>query len=178
MNDAAWALTAAGLERVLAEIDGGRDLVVECGSGASTVAIGRLLAERGTGRLFSLEHDRRWYADTAARLERAGASERVELLHAPLRDGWYDPAALRRLPDGIELLLVDGPPGELDPNGEARYPALPALAGRLLEGTLVILDDIHRPGERRVLQRWQREHRINFELNSEERLAIGVFSAQ
>ena len=171
-----WSLLPEALELVLAAIEG-REAIVECGSGESTIAIARALRGRGSGRLYSLEHDPRWHADTAARLERAGAGERVELLRAPLRDGWYDPDVVERLPSGIDLLLVDGPPGDLDPSGEARYPALPALAGRLREGSLVILDDIHRDGERRVLERWRREYSIEFVLHPGQRLAIGYFAS-
>jgi predicted O-methyltransferase YrrM len=177
MDDRAWSLTPAGLRRVLSEVAAGRETIVECGSGESTVAIGRLLAERGAGRLYSLEHDPHWLAETAARLERDGAGERVELLRAPLRDGWYDAAAVERLPEAIDLLLVDGPPGDESADGLARYPALPRLARRLAPGALVIVDDIHRPGERAIVERWRREHGVDFELHPRERLAIGVFSA-
>ena len=177
MVESDWSLLPAALDLVLAEVRAGRHTIVECGSGQSTVAIGRLLAERGAGRLYSLEHDPRWLAETAARLERDAAGERVELLRAPLRDGWYDAAAVDRLPHAIDLLLVDGPPGDLAHDGQARYPALSRLATRLAPGALVILDDIHRPGEREIDERWRREHGIDFALRPRERLAIGVFSA-
>ncbi len=165
---------------MLAEIEAGRERIVECGSGLSTIAIGRLLAQRDEGFLHSLEHDSRWLADTAARLELEGADERVELHEAPLcrqRFGeWYDERAIAALPDRVDLLLVDGPPAHVHPSGEARYPALPALSERLADGALVILDDIHREGERRILERWEREMPIRFDRCARERLAIGVFS--
>lgn len=170
-----WALLPAAIELVLAAIDEGRETIVECGSGESTVAIARTLQRRGSGRLHSLEHDPRWHAATAARLSEAGVGSRVELLLAPLRDGWYDRAALDRLPVAIDLLLVDGPPAHLA--GEIRYPALPLLGDRLNPGAAVILDDIDRPGERRVVERWARELPVAFELRTRERVAIGVFSA-
>jgi predicted O-methyltransferase YrrM len=180
MDDPAWALTPAALARVLAEVDAGRDSIVECGSGASTVAIARALAERGDGRLYCLEHDPRWAARVRAQLGAQGVEERVEVLDAPVRPRapagvWYDERALAALPGRIDLLLVDGPPADLAPDGEIRYPALPALASRLEEGALVILDDIHRPGERRIVDRWRRELGVSFELHGRERIAIGVF---
>ncbi len=181
MDDPAWALTPAALARVLAELDAGRDSIVECGSGDSTVAIAHALAERGHGRLHSLEHDPRWVARVRARLGAQAVEERVEILDAPLRPRaptgvWYDERALAALPDRIDLLLVDGPPADLAPDGEIRYPALPALASRLEEGALVILDDIHRPGEQAVLERWRCEFPVRFDLHRRERIAIGVFS--
>ena len=184
-NASDWSLLPGALERVLSEIAAGRERVVECGSGESTVAIGRLLADRGKGSLHSLEHDRHWLAETAARLEREGAAERVELHEAPIRPhpaappgcGWYDPAAVDRLPVSINLLLVDGPHGALWPNGETRFPALPLLADRLAPGAVVILDDIHRAAEQRIVERWEQDFAISFDRCPNMRLAIGVFSA-
>jgi len=179
-TDDAWALTPAALDRVLDEIDAGRRTVVECGSGRSTVAIARRLAAHGHGGVWSLEHDRAWAARTRSALMEAGVEDHSRVVEAPrrrLRLGlWYDPAALRSLPRGVQLLLVDGPPGDLDPQGTIRHPALGALRDRLEDGALVILDDIHRPGEQKVVERWRAEHGIAFELHPQERLAIGVFS--
>ena len=182
MADGAWTLTPAGLARVLAEVASGRETIVECGSGESTVAIGAELARRRCGRLWSLEHDPVWAGRTRRGIARDGLADRVELICAPLRPhalgaAWYDASAVARLPEAIDLLLVDGPPGDVTPNGLARYPALPALAARLAPGALVILDDIHRAGERAVLARWRHELGIEFELRPRERIAIGVTSA-
>jgi predicted O-methyltransferase YrrM len=147
------------------------------------VAIARLLAERGSGRIWSLEHDRGWAAETRARLECEGLTDFAELVEAPLRlhatagpAGWYDATALAHLPRAIDLLLVDGPPADLATDGQTRYPALPLLAPLLAPGAVVILDDIHRAGELAVLERWRREFAVEFELDPGARLAIGVFS--
>jgi predicted O-methyltransferase YrrM len=179
-----WALAPAALELVLSEIEGGRDRVVECGSGASTALIARRLCELGRGGLHSLEHDPGWARRARERIASEGAAERAQVVEAPLRPhplaepdcGWYDTAALARLPPAIDLLLVDGPPGALAANGESRYPALPLLAGRLAPGAAVILDDIDRGPELRMLERWRDEHGIEFERSPGKRIAIGVFS--
>ena len=49
-------------------------------------------------------------------------------------------------------------------------------ASRLAPGATVILDDIDRAAERRILDRWEREMAINFDRRWPERVAIGVFS--
>lgn len=180
----AWSLLPAALERVLAAVAGGGLTVIECGSGFSSVAIARAIAEAGTGRLYALEHDPHWARQTRTALEREGLSGVVELIEAELRphelaeadSGWYDVAALDRLPAAADLLLVDGPPGALAATGRARYPALPLLASRLAPGAIVILDDIDRAAERWILDRWEREMAIDFDRRWGERVAIGVFS--
>ena len=154
---------------------------MECGSGVSTIALARALRKRD-GRLHSLEHDAGWAAFVAAWLEREGLTATATVVDAPLRPyplspdetGWYDTGALDRLPgSGVDLLLVDGPPAGEPGLGRSRYPALPALTGRLSDDAIVVLDDIDRPGEAAVLAAWERETPFSFERLDEARIAIG-----
>ena len=86
---------------------------------------------------------------------------------------WYAQRALPSLPPRIDLLLVDGPPA-FEPHIElSRYPALPALAERLAPDATVILDDIDRPGELRILKTWERDYDFRFEVRPAQRIAIG-----
>jgi hypothetical protein len=153
-----------------------RTCVFECGGGVSTVYVARLLAQRGRGRLVTLEHDARWVAFLGDALARERLHERVALVHARLgvhplawEGGWYDPVALAAaLPDEpIDLLLVDGPPAWAPGTERARYPALPALLDRLADDATVVLDDLHRAGERAVLERWEAETPWRFERRAE-----------
>ena len=158
----AWSLDEGGLAVVLAEVDGGRRTVVECGSGRSTVVIARFLRELGGGSVHSLEHDPAWAQLTRMRLAAEGLAAIATVIEAPLSAHplappgcrWYAPWALRELPDGLDLLLVDGPPAGEEPIERSRYPALPALADRFAPDATVILDDVGRAGERWVLERW------------------------
>jgi predicted O-methyltransferase YrrM len=141
---------------------GERETIVELGSGISTVVIARLLAERG-GTLASVEHDPSWATTARSQLRREGLESVVELSVAPLEphpetwDGapWYSFDAIASLPDGVDLLFVDGPPGYGEGMAHSRYPALPALADRLAPHALVILDDANREPEREIVERWQ-----------------------
>jgi hypothetical protein len=159
-----WAAAPDFLELVVREVAVREpDLVVELGSGASTLAVAEALTEAGRGRLVSVEHDARFAAATRRRLERAGWSGAVELVVAPLRPQrfaghvvpWYDLDAITAaLGDrGIDLMVVDGPPSVSD---DARWPAVPALAERLAAGAPVLLDDGRRAHETRVARRWAR----------------------
>jgi predicted O-methyltransferase YrrM len=157
--DPAWALRPEALEVVVGLVQGGRTNVVECGSGLSTVTIAAALRALDAGRIDSLEHSPEWASVTRASLAQDGLDRFATVIDAPLRDGWYDTAALGALPErDIDLLLVDGPLAG-DPGLErSRYPALPALADRLAPGAAIVLDDIDRDGERWVFERWREEH--------------------
>lgn len=155
-----WALAPTGLLNLYALVARYKPrLVVELGSGTSTVWLGHALAGRGDVRLVSVDHLAEFAGGTRLAVERHGLTGHVEVRHAPLtatRIGdeefrWYDAAAFAGL-DRIDLLLVDGPPGTT--GREARYPAVPALHGRLAEGALVVLDDANRSDEKKIVQRW------------------------
>ncbi len=157
-----WAAEASTLVRLREVIQQRRPrLVVECGSGASTVWLGHMLRRTG-GRLVSLEHDLDFAQQTRQQVAMHGLDDIVEVRDAPLRDldlggqtlTWYDTAAVADL-DGVDLLFVDGPPQKV--HKAVRYPALPVLRTRLGPGAVIVLDDGHRPGEQAVLARWLAE---------------------
>lgn len=174
-------MTPAGLAAVCADMAGrhGRQ-IVECGSGFSTLVLARLLQTLG-GRLVSLEHDQTWATRVRSSLAVAGLAEIAQVALAPLephplaRDDlhWYAERALRSLPRRIELLLVDGPPAFQPEIELSRYPALPALAERLAPDAIVVLDDIDRAGELRILEAWERDCGFRFEVRPAERIAVG-----
>jgi len=157
-----WALDAPSMLEALHLTEAvGADVVVELGSGASTVWLGYVLEEIG-GRLVSLEHDEHFAQRTRAALSRHGLESVVDLRLAPLIPlqigeesfDWYDPAALEGLHD-VDVAFVDGPPKATGPL--ARYPALPLLAPLLVPGGLLVLDDSDRAEEQAVLARWAEE---------------------
>lgn len=132
-------------------------LIVELGSGASTLILGTI-AEAWGGRVLSFEHDSQFGQETLARIRRFGLKN-IELRVVPLKetqlsDGlwkWYDidPASIH---ESIDLLFVDGPPEFLQKM--SRYPALPILQKKLSPSAHIILDDADRVDERRVIEAW------------------------
>ena len=129
--------------------------VVELGAGWSTFVLASVLKESG-GRLVSVEHHERWRDLIKARLAAEGLAETVELIHAPLANGWYDEAVLKDGLKGrdIDLLLVDGPPAKGKGQGNARAPALPFLLRNLAPTATIFLHDIDRKGERAIAIDW------------------------
>lgn len=132
--------------------------VLECGSGTTTVVMAYAMRSLGAGKVTALEHNPHYAALTRRELAERRLAAWADVADAELSDveidgetwRWYDREAIP--PGEIDMLLVDGPPGDTGP--EARYPALPLLADRLSASALVVLDDANRPHERAVAQRW------------------------
>lgn len=138
-------------------------LIVECGSGMSSVWMGHALQNSGGGRLISLEHDAQYWEQSRELVERNGLSHIVEVRLASLDPftiehqnyPWYNRDEIDDL-ENIDILLVDGPPAATGP--QARYPALVALADRLRKGAVVMLDDAERSDEQSVLDHWRESY--------------------
>lgn len=169
------AMRAGGLVHVLNTIvHRAPGEVVECGSGTSTVVLARLLAQRGVGHLTAVEHDAHWADVVRGQLAVEGLDTVTDVVLAPLEDGWYAPDGIALLPALIDLLIVDGPPADRPELALARHPAIERLAARLASDAVVILDDIGRPGEQAVLERWERESTWRFERLADEAIAVGT----
>jgi predicted O-methyltransferase YrrM len=135
-------------------------LVVECGSGASTLWLALAMRRSGIdGRVIALEHDPVFGGKTRDFLARHDLLDLAEVRDAPLEgfslDGqaysWYARRAWEDL-TGIDLLFVDGPPTAT--GHQARYPALPLLSGSMSPVAAVVLDDLIVPDMQKVLRLW------------------------
>ena len=135
-------------------------LVVECGSGASTLWLALAMRRFEIhGRIIALDHDPVFGGKTRCFLARHDVSDLAEVRDAPLEsfslDGetysWYARQAWEDL-TGIDLLFVDGPPAAT--GHRARYPALPLLSGSLSPVATVVLDDLVVPDMQEVLRLW------------------------
>lgn len=154
-----WAASPDVLRLLIEHIATARPkLIVECGSGSSSVWLGYAVEKYGAGRVVALEHDERFVRTTRDLVAAHELESVVEVRHAPLVEWrsfpWYDTAALADLTD-IELVFVDGPPQSIGPL--ARYPAVPLLLPRCAPSVLFVLDDAKREDERETADRWLRE---------------------
>lgn len=137
-------------------------LIVETGSGVSTLIIAYCLKQLGTGRLISLEHDQKYAAASQKLISFHGMDEIVTIIHAPLQELeideqkwlWYN-TDFSIFNQPIDLLIIDGPPGTIQKL--SRYPALPLLYGYLNERSVIILDDAHREDEKKIVALWEQE---------------------
>ena len=135
-------------------------LVVECGSGASTLWLALAMWRFGIdGRIIALDHDPVFGDKTRGLLARHDVADLAEVRDAPLESfslngetySWYARRAWEDL-KGIDLLFIDGPPAIT--GQQARYPALPLLAGSLSPVATAVLDDLIVPDMQKVLRLW------------------------
>ena len=138
-------------------------LVVECGSGVSTLFLALAAEQHGLPtRIVSLEHLEEYAEGTRALLARHGVAHRAEIRLAPLGPSsvpghdtaWYAESAVADLAE-IGLLFVDGPPEATGPM--VRYPAVPLLRDRFAADCTIVLDDAVRDDEREAERRWAEE---------------------
>ena len=154
-----WAIDAQSLAYLLEYVrDTKPRLIVELGSGTSTIWLGYLCKSIGA-KLITVDHLSHYLQQTQAAVDRHDLNNWVECRLAPLEDleldeeiySWYSIEALADL-YRIDLLLVDGPPART--GREARLPALPVLEAQLSAESAVILDDAHRSDEENILDKW------------------------
>lgn len=135
-------------------------LVVECGSGASTLWMALAMRRfKVDGRIIALDHDPVFGGKTRDLLARHDVEDLAEVRDAPLETctlndqpySWYAKQAWQDL-TGIDLLFVDGPPAAT--GYQARYPALPLLNDSLSAAATIVLDDLVVPDMQSSLQQW------------------------
>ncbi len=141
--------------------------VLECGSGLSTVILGAL-ADRLNREHWVLEHDRNWAARLQACLNRYDIRS-VRMCVGPLKDygdySWYGefPDAM---PDAFPLVICDGPPGD---TAGGRFGLVPVMRAKFPRGSIILLDDVGRHGERCVADRWQQELGVPYVVHGEHK---------
>lgn len=164
-------------------------VIVEFGSGASTLVIADALKQNGYGKLISLEHNEFYSGQTMATLQaeqlqnwvdlRIGELEPWEAEHLNPKDAekpsyWYPQALLADI-KSVDLIWVDGPPAATCLF--SRYPALPALADKLKPTTQVWMDDTIRQEEKDICEKWANDHGFELQYYSLEK-GLGILSKE
>lgn len=149
-------------------------LVIEFGSGASTLVIADALKQNNYGKLISIEHSEFYGGQTHATLDAENLQKWVDLrigdlepwqeehlnpVDAEKSSYWYPKSFLSDVSQ-VDLIWVDGPPGATCLF--SRYPALPALADKITEATQVWMDDTVRQEEKDICEKWAKDY--GFEL--------------
>lgn len=181
------------------------DLIIEFGSGTSTVVMAKALARIAPRRhqkakplQVAFEHLEQYHAQTQANLQQAGLADAVQLVLAPLEpyrapNGNTYPyyschAALADLASQLPveqpkvLVMVDGPPASTGKH--ARYPAVPAVLAHFQHARLdILLDDYIRDDEKEIAQLWLKDidalglsHQMTTQKMEKDACLISVFS--
>lgn len=133
-------------------------VVVEFSAGASTLIIAKALQVAGVENptFISFEQHQDFCDKTAAWVRDFRLA--CDIRRAPLGVSpggwpglWYQHDAL---PEGIELMLIDGPHWAIHPFTRG---AAETSFDRIAPGGTVMLDDAARPGERIVARRWRKK---------------------
>lgn len=165
-----WAASPDFLKLVYEQIRAGEpNLVVELGSGSSTIIGGYALQKNGSGSIISFDHLGKYAHQSRQMVSSHGLGDYCRVLESPLTEyhlndkvwKWYsledfDPAA------SIDHVIVDGPPGHLQKL--SRYPALPLLSDWFSEEVTLIIDDGDREEEKYIVEKWMKE-KTNLESN-------------
>jgi predicted O-methyltransferase YrrM len=166
-----WHLRAEAM-KLLAGIvaEAGPRLVLELGSGSSTVLLASQCRSAGGGaRVVSVEESPFFAARTRRLLRRHNLLDWVSLVVSPVvgtrigswRGYCYElpDSAIAAVMEGAraDLVLIDGPMSAWTRRGDCRYGTLPLIRRWLADRALVIVDDAHRRGERDIIARWTAE---------------------
>ena len=133
-------------------------MIVELGSGISTLVLAKSLQPGSQTKIISFDHSEE-YAQLTRNLLLQHSVSGVEIRVAPIEQydserTWYSKEFFKDLSD-IDMLVIDGPPGAQDP--QARSGAQIELGSKLSKNAIVIIDDAHRDGEHAMAESFARE---------------------
>ena len=113
--------------------------ILEFGSGEGSVILSK------NYQLISIEHDEQWIGLSSG-----------EYIHAPIVQnqvsnkyselGWYDFEMLQDLPSSVDVILIDGPPGEIGRSGILH------MLKKLPLCSWIIIDDTDRTPEKKLTE--------------------------
>ena len=151
------------------------NLILEAGSGISTIISAYTLKKYGGGKIISLDHEKEYAQQTVEELKKHGLEEYANVIYAPLKKYgdliWYDYNLVNE-DFSIDLFTIDGPPekkGQIN-----RYPAIPLMFDKLNENAIIMLDDARRKNEQLAIKLWLEEYScFNYEyIDNDKGLAI------
>jgi len=136
-------------------------LILEAGSGVSTLISAYSLKKYGEGQIISLDHEKLYADKTIIELKKHNLEKYANILYAPLKKYdndllWYDADDALQGLGLIDLFIIDGPPKNSSKN--ARFPALPLMFNKMKIGTIIILDDARRKSEQDTVLLWKQKY--------------------
>jgi hypothetical protein len=131
------------------------ELIIEVGSGYSTIIIGYCLERNGKGKLLALEHSKGGYEMMSNLIESHQLKDHIDLVFCPLKvynlddkDYLWYAFDLNTIKDRAQMLVINGPPPDKQKN--IRYPAVPLMYDHLADVATIYFEG----GEREVVNMW------------------------
>ena len=128
-----WMMPKAARDWIEQNIPQGSN-VLEFGSGDGSEGLARRY------NLHSIEHDPAYIGKTKSNYIHASIVENRSSTQKG-EQGWYDPELFNKIPEEVELIIVDGPPGEIGRSGLLEYLHL------MPSWTYMLVDDTDREAE-------------------------------
>ncbi|MCC9137345.1 class I SAM-dependent methyltransferase [Pontibacter silvestris] len=166
-----------------------RKVIVEFGSGISTIFLSELLLQLNLKdvTLISFDNNQEWLNIISKYIKKESLDlNNIHLIKAELsscalslnNNDWYNIEKLQvleRYKGKVDCVLVDGPEAWHKEIEQSRYPALPYVYNFLAEDFSLFLDDTDRDGEKSIIQMWSEKYSFNLEKlnNSFSRLYRG-----
>ena len=159
-------------------------VVVEFGSGASTLVILDALKQNGIGKLYSFDHSEHYSNKTKRYVLREDLDSYIDFFVSPLtpwsgkhlngltENLWYDLNDSNL--NNIDLMFVDGPPGITCKY--SRYPALAELHKKMAKGATIFVDDSNREDETAICEAWSKEFSYDVELFTEFEKGLAILT--
>lgn len=150
-----------------------RKKIIEFGSGISTILIARLLKHHNLKcKVISIEHNKEWINTLNHLLNEEKINEYVQIVYSPLKKiehklgatPWYDIPKDVISRNKFDLVIIDGPPAYEDKYRFSRYPAMETIIDSLCESCFILLDDANRYGEQKIIELWEKQYNLNFNL--------------
>ncbi|HWR16329.1 MAG TPA: hypothetical protein VN577_15985 [Terriglobales bacterium] len=143
-NNCGWSADIDVLKETCRLAQFAQSHILECGSGLTTI----LLDIFARVPVATFEHQAEW----GARVQKLLRKNRITV--APLKrfEGfdWY----CADIPNGVDLVICDGPPSA---TRGGRYGLYPVCSDKFSPTCLILMDDMDREDERTIVARWQSE---------------------
>ena len=136
------------------------ETIVECSSGLTTLVLSRCCQLNQRGHVYSLENGQEYVDNTRRQLEMFSLQSQADVIFSPLESVrvnnedflWYRLNETVAQLEQIDMLVIDGPPGFIQPY--SRLPAVPLLVSKLSPGAVIFLDDAVREEEQAIVEHW------------------------
>lgn len=133
-------------------------LIVECGSGLTSILIGFIAKKQGR-KIISFEHIDYWAQKIKGELERNNLTNNILLSRELVNYGNYDWYNVNEINIGmVGLCICDAPPGN---TLGGRRGFFNIFRNQLQSDSIILLDDANREDEQIMIKEWQRVMQMN-----------------